>query len=380
MKNLKALKEQRAAKHASLTALIDKADQEQRAMTAEETAEFDRLEQEIRDIDGTIERETRARGIVETVNNDPEQRTIEQQEERAFADYIFGRVQEMRVGEQNLDMQHNGAIIPTTIANRIIKKVKDRCPILQRATIYNVKGKLMIPKWGNGESGNKITVGYTDDFVELTANVGQFSSVELGGFLAGALVLIGRRLENNAAFDVVSFVVTQMAEEIAAWMEGELLTGDGEDGAQGLLNTENVVTAAGATIETDDLVKLQASVKQAYQAGAVWTMHPETFTAIKLLKDGNKHYLLQEDVTGEFPYRLLGKPVYLSDNMPKVGSGAAPVLYGDYSALSVNIRENISIEVLREKYATQHALGVVAWMEFDARVTDSQKAAVLKMA
>ena len=51
--------------------------------------------------------------------------------------------------------------------------------------------------------------------------------------------------------------------------------------------------------------------------------------------------------------------------------------YGDCSGLSVNFRENISIEVLREKYATQHAIGVVSWFEFDSRVTDSQKLAVL---
>ena len=379
MKNLKALKEQRAAKHASLTALIDKADQEQRAMTAEETAEFDKLEGEIKDIDATIERETRARGIIETPAEENEQEDREKAEERAFVDYIMGRVHEMRAGEQNLDLAHNGAIIPTTIANRIIKEVTERCPILQRATVYHIRGKLMIPTWGLGEGGNKINVGYTDDFVELTANVGQFGSIELGGFLAGALVLIGRRLETNAMFDVTSFIVSQMAEEIAAWMENELLNGDGVDGAQGILNTENVVEAATAEITTDDLVTLQAKVKQVYQGAAVWTMHPDTFLKIKLLKDANKHYLLQEDVTGEFPYRLLGKPVYLSDNMPKPESGNKAVLYGDYGALSVNIRENISIEVLREKYATQHALGVVAWMEFDARVTEHAKAAVLQL-
>ncbi|MEF2755352.1 MAG: phage major capsid protein, partial [Agathobaculum butyriciproducens] len=89
--------------------------------------------------------------------------------------------------------------------------------------------------------------------------------------------------------------------------------------------------------------------------------------------------LLQDDVTGEFPYRLLGKPVYLSDNMPKLAAGASAVLYGDYSGLSVNLREDISIQVLREKYATQHAIGVVAWFEFDSKVTDSQKLAVLNM-
>lgn len=109
-------------------------------------------------------------------------------------------------------------------------------------------------------------------------------------------------------------------------------------------------------------------------------MHPETFTAVKKLKDGQNRYLLQDDFTGEFPYRLLGKPVFVSDNMPKIATGKKPVLYGDMSGLSVKIAEQLEIEVLREKYATQHAIGVVAWMELDSKVTDSQRMAVLKMA
>ena len=66
--------------------------------------------------------------------------------------------------------------------------------------------------------------------------------------------------------------------------------------------------------------------------------------------------------------------------MPQAAAGKNAILYGDYAGLSVNFRENIAIQVLREKYATQHAIGVVAWFEFDARVTDHQKLAVLKMA
>lgn len=371
MKNLKALKEQRAELRAKMDALINKADQEERTLSVDEGKEFDDFEAKIKEIDATIERANRARGIDPEMRAEDENR--EKAEERAFVDYIMGRVSEMRAGV-NMDIATNGDIIPNTIANRIIKEVKDRCPILQRATIYNVKGTLKIPVWGANES-NKIAVGYGDDFTELTSNTANFTSVDLGGFLAGALVLIGRRLENNGAFDVVTFIVNQMAEEIAGWMEGELLNGDGVDGAQGLLKTENTLTAAGSTVTGDDLVALQSKVKQIYQAGACWTMHPDTFLVVKQLKDANKHYLLQDDLTGEFPYRLLGKPVNLSDAMP-----TTEILYGDYSALSVNIRENISIEVLREKYATQHALGVVAWVEFDSRVTDHQKAAVLKMA
>ena len=42
------------------------------------------------------------------------------------------------------------------------------------------------------------------------------------------------------------------------------------------------------------------------------------------------------------------------------------------------MRENISIQILLEKYATQHAVGFVSWFEFDAKITEEQKLAVLE--
>lgn len=381
MKNLKALLERRAELRNTMSALVDAADGEKRAMNEEEVKSFDKAEKELHDIDETLERENRARGIDQTpdLSKDKNQRQL--QEERAFADYVLGRVSELRAGEQNVSMTNNGAIIPVSIANRIIKAVKDLCPILQRATVYRAKGTLRVPVWGKANTTHDIAVGYQTEFTDITADAGAFTSVELGGYLAGALTLIGRSVENNGAFSVTDFIVQQMAEEIAAWLEGQLLSGTGTSQAQGALNTTNVLTAAGATAITgDELIGLQASVKQVYQASACWTMHPTTFTAIKKLKDANNRYLLQDDITGEIPFRLLGKPVFLSDNMPEMAASAKTVLYGDYSGLSVNLREDISIEVLREKYATQHAIGVVSWFEFDSRVTDNQRLAVLTMA
>lgn len=377
MNNLKALMEKRDEMKKDMENLVGKADAEARAMSDEETAAFDAAEQEIRAIDETIARQERASRLdSRSIPTAAEERAAE--EEQVFADYILGRVSEMRAGEQNVTMANNGAIIPTTIANRIIKEVKDRCPILARATIYNVKGTLKVPVWGKANTSHDIAVGYQTEFTEITADSGKFTSVDLGGYLAGALTLIGKSVENNSAFSVVDFIVSQMAEAIATWLEGQLLTGTGSGAAQGALSTTNTLTAAAAAaITADELIELQSKVKQAYQANACWTMNPATFTLIKKLKDANNRYLLQDDVTGEFPYRLLGKPVFLSDNMPVVAASAKTVLYGDYSGLSVNFRENISIQVLREKYATQHAIGVVSWFEFDSRVTDNQKLAVL---
>lgn len=384
MEFLKKMRENREEKVKALENVLNAAKTENRAMTAEEQASFDAIEKEIADIDKTIEAEERAakaKNTQETGDNGAAQATQEELEERAFVKYVLGAAAglEERAGELNLTMANNGAIVPTSIANKIIKKVKDISPILSRATVYYMTGELKVPVYG-ASSGHDVKVAYSDDFTELTADAGKFTSVDLKGYLVGALTLIGRKLKTNAMFNVTDFIVNYMAEEIAAFLEGELLNGTTSK-MEGALSTTNEKTAAAAAaITADELIDLQAQVKQAFQSDACWIMHPETFTAVKKLKDGQNRYLLQDDFTGEFPYRLLGKPVFVSDNMPKIATGKKTVLYGDMSGLSVKIAEQLEIEVLREKYATQHAIGVVAWMEVDSKVTDSQRMAVLKMA
>lgn len=380
MKNLKALLEKRADLHNQMQALVTTADTETRAMNEEETAKFNSLEKEIKEIDATIEMEKRALQLQSMEPMGSEERSREAAEELAFVNYVLGKTEELRAGEQNVTMANNAAVIPVTIANRIIKEVKDRCPILAGATAYSVKGTLKVPVWGNANSTHNINVALATEFTDLVADAGKFASIDLGGYLAGALCKIGRSVENNAQFSVVDFIVNQMAEDIAIFIEGMLLTGTGSSQPQGALNTTNGLTAAATgAVTADELIALQSKVKQAYQRNACWTMHPDTFTAIKQLKGQDLHYLLQDDFSQDFPYRLLGKPVYLSDNMPTMAAGKKAILYGDYAGLSVNFRENIGIEVLRELYAAQHVLGVVSWFEFDSKITDAQRLAVLTM-
>lgn len=382
--DLKTLKEQRAELVGQMKELAEKVQKEERAMTEEEDTQFGDLDEKVKAIDSTIMKLERARDLKLNVvsKEKKEELKVEEQEERAFDRYIrtvcAGESYQERAGEQNITMGNNGAVIPETIANRIITTVKDICPIFAKATIYNVKGTLKIPKWGLANSTHDITVSYQEEFTDITADAGKFTSIDLSGYLAGALVLIGKSVVNNAGVDVVGFVVTEMAKKISEFLEKELLVGTSGK-ADGALSCTNKLTAAAAGVITaDEFIELQAMVKQVYQKDACWVMNPDTFTAIRKLKDANNRYLLQDDVTGEFPYRLLGKPVYLSDNMPKIAAAAKTVLYGDLSGLSVNMRENISIQVLLEKYATQHAVGFVSWFEFDAKITEEQKLAVLE--
>ena len=216
-------------------------------------------------------------------------------------------------------------------------------------------------------------MAYATEFVSLESNVGKFTTIELTGFLAGALAKLSKSLLNNSDFNLLNEVINIMSESIARWVEKELITGttDKVDGLKGV--TLGVTTASSTAITTDEIIKLKRSIKQQFQKNAIWIMNPETLTAISLLKDDNGRYLLQDDLTNDFGYTLLGKPVYESDNMPQIGAGNIAIYYGDMSGLATKFVEELEIEVLREKYADQHAIGVVAWMEFDAKVEDAQK-------
>ena len=380
---MKELMEKRAALMLVLNGLLEAAKTENRAFTDEENTQFTETEAEIKKLDATIQAEERAKGIsaAPTPDTKSDSLTQEEVEERAFADFINGKITEMRSGEQNVDWtNNNGAVVGVTIAKKIIDEVKDICPILAGADIYHEKGTLKIPKWTKANSTHDVTVGYATEFTPLTADSGKFTSIDLGGYFAGALVLIGKSVINSSTVNVTQFVIRKIAEKVAAFLEGELLKGSGSSAAQGACKTSNVVTTGTAlTIGLADLIALQSAVKQAHQKKACWTMTSATFTAIKQLTDGDNRPLIQPDVSSEFPYRLLGKPVHLSDNMDEIGGNKLAVLYGDYSGLSVNFREDISIEVLREAYHTQHAIGIDCWFEFDSKVTDEQKLAVLKV-
>lgn len=374
---IKALIEKRNSKVKEMQAILDKAKEETRAMTEEEMEKFNELEKEVKDLDATIEAETRAKGleIIKDMEEDnkAEERAIA--EEKAFEAYIRGTIEER--ADVNLTAGDNGAVIPTTIANKIISKVYDICPIYRLATRYNVPGTLNIPYYD--ESQQAITMDYAEEFEELTSTAGKFTSIQLKGFLAGVLTKVSKSLINNSQFDIVNYVINAMAESISRWIEKELLKGT-DNKIEGLRGVTQVVTTASSTaITADELIQLKDKVKDLYQNNAIWIMSNATRTALRLLKDGNGRYLLNDDITSPFGTTLLGKPVYVSDNMDDIAAGETVIYYGDMSGLAVKISEEMNIEVLREKFATQHAVGIVGWLEMDAKVENAQKIAKLVM-
>lgn len=372
--NIKEMIENRNNKVAQMEKVLDTAKAENRMPSDEETAQFQNLKNEVEELDRTIAMyDDMSKMGMRPVPSDKPELTNAEKDRKAFENYIRGYVVNDGAGE--LKKEDNGAVIPTTIANQIITKVYDISPVLAQSTNYNVKGKLEIPYYD--ESEDKLTVAYQDEFVALSSHNGKFASIELTGFLAGALSKISRSLINNAQFNIVDFVVSEMADSIARFIEHELLVGTPSK-VEGLSKlTNSVTTASGTAITADEVITLHDTIKDAYQNGAIWIMSSKTRTALRKLKGSDGRYLLNDDISSPFGTTLLGKPVYVSDNMPEIGAGNTAIYYGNMKGLATKFNEEINVQVLREKYADEHAVGVIGWFEFDSKVQNAQEIAKL---
>lgn len=375
--------------------IVNSAEAQKRELTEAEAAELAEIRDDVRKIKEQL-------GLVKDVKaldaekapakvevEEDGDKEIEVKETRAFEQYI----RTYATSEYNtrddvtpLTKSNNGAIVPVTIAKRIIRKLYDISPILEKSTKYNVKGSLSIPQY-NEDGTNFINVAFQGaEFSKISANSGKFTSVNLNDYVAGALSLVSRQLINNVDFDIVGYVVDQMAYSIKRFIENVLLNGSGAITGQtgtvaGLTGVTLSTTAAATTAVTaNELITLQDSVKDMFQDGAFWIMSPNTRTAIRQLKDNYGRYLLQDDISLPFGKSLLGKPIYVSDNMPDMAAGRTAIYYGNFAGLATKFSQNMEIQVLREKYADQFADGIIGWFSFDAAVQDKQQIAKLVMA
>lgn len=366
---MKFLIEKRNSIVEEINNLFKGAETEKRALTEDEQSTFEAKTAELKALDKTIEAKREARSLTmmddetpKTPDEKEEKRSTEELEARAFENFI----REQRTGE--MAKGDNGAVIPQTIANKIIDTVKQVAPIYALTTKFNVKGKLQFPV-----AKGSITTGYQEEFKAITSSNVGFTNVELDGYLIGALSKVSVSLINNAQFDIVSYVVNKIAQSIAEFLEKELIVG--ATNIKGITDksyegkgVQKVTTFKEGVISTDDLIETQGEVKMNVQDGCQWLMNQSTLNEVRKLKDNNGQYVLNPDLRTGFGFELLGKHVMISDEMP-----ADTIIYGDWSAMYVNIHEDVNIRPLNEKYADEHAVGFVAWAELDAKLCELNK-------
>ena len=126
---LKYLTEQRSENQEQMQKILDTAKLEKRALSEKEISKFNELKKLIDEIDATIKAEDEARKMdMEENKKEASEETVQKEnestekEERAFVDFIV--TGEERANSPGMSYGSNGAIVPTTIAKKIIEKYR----------------------------------------------------------------------------------------------------------------------------------------------------------------------------------------------------------------------------------------------------------------
>ena len=368
--NLKELIEKRNNTVAEMKKIVETAVTETRALSDEENANVAALEKELRDLDATIKA---AESLEKKDLVDYKEKTEKRSASDIVADYI--RTDEKR----DMSTSTDGVIIPTELSSDIIKKVTESSDLFNDIFRISSKGefKQIVEK-------GKPTAAWTAELAQVTASQGSFDVIKIGHEKLGALVKLSYEIVNQADFDITSYVQQSLTEAFAEELEEAIYSGSGSGEPLGLATDTkaNVFTLASQTsITADELIDIKNKVKAAYRKGAVWRMNSTTLGAIEKLKDSTGNYLFRPNVNGEFDGYLLGYPVKVTDAAPTMATGVTPIVFGNVAkAYKGNVNPSMAMQVLREKYAEQGAIGILGFVFFDGKPVNHEAYVVVKNA
>ena len=369
MSDIKNLIEQRQTIWAQAKAVLDRAESENRDLTAEETSSYEAMTNDLASlrarIDRMIERDQTDRDITESLRALGVDSTEGQSGDVDIAAQ-FRDLAKRRVGEVNITARDfgkafesralakavagtGGATVPTSFYDRLVEHMVDSSGLLQlNPTIINTTGgeTLQVPVTTSyGAAGGP----YAEAAV-IAGTDPAFAQRSLGAYKYGQLVLVSRELIDDSAFDLAGFISRVAGRNVGLSLGAHLVTGSGVGQPTGVITSATTgVTGAAAVsgaFSADNLIDLMFSVTAPYRnsASAGWLVKDATLGAIRKLKDGAGRYLFEPAAIVGQPDSFLGKPIQTDPNVAAVALGAKSVAFGDFSAYFVRMAGGVRFE------------------------------------
>jgi HK97 family phage major capsid protein len=155
----------------------------------------------------------------------------------------------------------------------------------------------------------------------------------------------------DSAFDIGQLLAFEFAEEFGYFERVAFVNGASQLSPSGFMADANVAYTTGtdaSAIKADGLID---ALKTPYRANAVWGMNSATVGAIRKLKDTAGQYLMSmAGINGAPTTTILGRPVVEMPDMPDIGAGKFPVVFGNFSQ-GYRIFDRISLSILRDPYS-----------------------------
>ena len=262
-----------------------------------------------------------------------------------------------------------GYLVPDEFERTLVEALEDENIFRTLANVITTSsGDRKIPV-----VATKGTAAWIDEEGTIPESDDSFGQVSIGAYKLGTLIKVSEELLNDSVFDLEAYISREFARRIGNKEEEAFFTGDGSGKPTGILAATGgaqvgVTTASATAITMDEVLDLFYSLKAPYRNRAVFVMNDATVKAIRKLKDGQGQYLWQPSVQAGTPDTILNRPLYTSAYVPTIAASAKTIVFGDFSYYWVADRQGRVFKRLNELYAVTGQVGFVATQRVDGKL------------
>ena len=242
---------------------------------------------------------------------------------KAFMNYVVtGKTApEMQNASETTKTTDVGAVIPSTVLNRIIQKMEATGMILPEITRTAYKGGVSIPKSTVKPVATWVAEGAGSEAKKMDVK----GSVTFAYHKLRCAVAVTLEVDTMALSAFETMLVDNVSEAMTKALENAIINGTGTGQPTGILKDaapegQNIELSDGAGITYATLVEAEAALPLAYESGARWVMSKKTFMGIIGLTDtaGQPIARVNYGLAGKPERTLLGRPVICCDYMESV--------------------------------------------------------------
>jgi len=400
------LKEQRAGLIDRMREVTLAAESDERDLTAEETQEFDRLEQDAGRLEQRAARIEKLTGFGSepvremSPESTPSEREEQPEERKAPATLQEYREQRGGIRAQDTDeyrqafyhclsepdprnIDHNeyrvlskataGAglnLVPTEFARTLIDALREFGIMRQVSTVDTTDSGEAIQYASVTAHG---TAAWTAENAAYVASDETFGQATLNAYKAATLIKVSEELLKDSAFDLEAHIRTEFGQRIGILENTAYLVGDGSGKPTGVATqaSAGVTFATNAAITADELIDLYHALLSPYRRNAVWIVRDSTMKVLRKLKDTTNQFIWQPGLVAGAPDVLLGRPIYTDPDMAAVATTAVSVLFGDFSYYKIRDVNGIMFQRLVELYAENGQVGFRANHRTDGKLLNT---------
>ncbi len=392
MFNINVLHENRARAWEQAKAFLDEHRTENGTLSAEDAAQYERMEAEVVNLGKEIERMERgaaldaelSRPVGSPLTNRPGA-SGSVKTGRASDEYKSAMLTALRSNFRQVSNvlvegtdASGGYLVPEEYDSRLIEALEHENVMRMLGTSIQTSGERKI-----NVAATRPTSSWVEEGGELVFSDPTFSQVILDAYKLSTAVKVSEELLADNQYDLEGYLIRAFGSAIAAAEEEAFLVGDGVSKPTGLLHPtlggQIGITTAGNTIAADEVVDLIYKLKRPYRAKASFIMADSTLAFLRKVKDGTGQYIWSPGLAAGEPDRLLGYPVFTSAYVPALAAGQPVIAFGDISYYNIGDRGTRSFAALHELYAGVGQVAFVAKERVDGKLTLPEAVQVLKM-